>query len=208
MHEAQFAAVGTSALSARRFVADAVVDVPREISETIALIASELAANSVRHAASAFEIRVEQLPDRVHIEVEDDGDGQPVVKSPGLSDTSGRGLQIVQALADAWGVIPKQESPGKTVWATIALRTADDSARRSQGAQNDAGEHQKRTGPGTGSSGSRTSLGAVGKDVDPLGVGPRLCTRTWRSRRGPRPRPRHRQGALLRRTPSRSAHRQ
>lgn len=174
IYEAQFPAVRTSALSARRFVSDAVVDVPSDVSETIALIASELATNSVRHAATAFQIRVQTLPDRVHLEVEDDGEGQPVVRSPGPTDTSGRGLQIVQALADAWGVIPKPESTGKTVWATIALRGADGSERRSESAADHRGES---SGRGRGSSGSPTSLAPVGAEAPPSrSVGWRLCT--------------------------------
>jgi anti-sigma regulatory factor (Ser/Thr protein kinase) len=161
MHEAQFPAVKTSALSARRFVSESIVNVPRDVTETVALIASELATNSVRHAASAFEIRVEQLPDRIHIEVEDDGGGHPVVKSPDPSDTSGRGLQIVQALADEWGVIPKAQAPGKTVWVTIALPTPETSASRAEGdtVGGDEGSHRR-----SGSSGSPTGLLVVGRE--------------------------------------------
>jgi serine/threonine-protein kinase RsbW len=184
IHEAQFPAVRTSALSARRFVADAVVDVPPDVSETITLIASELATNSVRHAATAFQIRVERLPDRVHLEVEDDGEGEPVVRTPGLTDTSGRGLQIVQALADAWGVIPKAESAGKTVWATIALRSMGDSDRRSQSDQDDAASRSKSSGRGAGSSGSPTSLTPVGSEAPTLSIGSRECTTSWRTRPG------------------------
>ena len=125
-YRAQFPAVGTSALGARRFVSDALGDVPDQASESIILVASELATNAVRHAGSAFEIRIEQLPDRIHIEVEDDGGGQPVVRSPGPYDTSGRGLQIVEELADEWGVIPREGTEGKIVWATIPLRTTHD----------------------------------------------------------------------------------
>jgi anti-sigma regulatory factor (Ser/Thr protein kinase) len=196
IHEAQFPAVRTSALSARRFVSDAVVDVPTEVSETIALIASELATNSVRHAATAFQIRVERLPDRVHLEVEDDGEGQPVVRTPGPTDTSGRGLQIVQALADAWGVIPKEESAGKTVWATIALRAMDDPDHHSQSDQIDADQRRQRSGGGTGAAGSPTSLAPVGHESSSLSIGSRLCTTSWPigpgiKRRSPGRSPRH-----------------
>jgi anti-sigma regulatory factor (Ser/Thr protein kinase) len=180
-YEAQFPAVRTSALSARRFVSDAVVNVPDEVSETIALIASELATNCVRHAASAFEIRIEQLPDRVHIEVEDDGTGDPVLRSPGLEETSGRGLQIVQALADEWGVIPKPETAGKTVWATIAIWSPHEEASDSDGAQTGA-TRQRRAGRGPGSAGSSSSVGPLPVlDGGPF-PGPSLCAGTARHR--------------------------
>jgi anti-sigma regulatory factor (Ser/Thr protein kinase) len=176
--EAQFPAVRTSALSARRFVSDSIVDVSEEISETAALIASELATNCVRHAASAFEIRVEQLPDRIHIEVEDDGRGNPVVRSPDVTDTSGRGLQIVEALADDWGVIPKPETTGKTVWVTISTRTPDDGGRRETGADADGHRGRGRRGGGSGPSGAGPSLRPVSSDVDGLRRRSGFCART------------------------------
>jgi anti-sigma regulatory factor (Ser/Thr protein kinase) len=191
-YEAQFPAVRTSALSARRFVSDAIVNVPHEVTETIALIASELATNCVRHAASAFEIRIEQLPDRVHIEVEDDGAGDPVLRSPGLEDTSGRGLQIVQALADEWGVIARPEAAGKTVWATIAVRSPHEGRSESEGAETDT-TRQRRTSRGPGAAGTSTTLRPLAileRDSPP---GPRLCAGSRRRR----PRTRSRRAARV-----------
>jgi anti-sigma regulatory factor (Ser/Thr protein kinase) len=200
-YEAQFPAVRTSALSARRFVSDAVVNVPEEVSETIALIASELATNCVRHAASAFEIRIEQLPDRVHIEVEDDGTGDPVLRSPGLEDTSGRGLQIVQALADEWGVIPKPETDGKTVWATIAIWSPQEQTTESAGEQSGS-TRQRRTGRGSGSDGSSSSIRPFLAPGTHWRRGPSLCARS-------RPRRRRQRGLVpgLRSAPDRAASR-
>ena len=150
-----FPADRQSVPSARRFVTDAVSDLPDDVSDSIALIATELASNSVRHAASAFEVTIEQLPDRIRIEVVDDGEGEPVVMSPGPTDTSGRGLRIVKALADGWGVIPKRDASGKTVWVTLTVPPAEETGvhqaghrRRSQGST-----ARRRPGaPGTGAS--------------------------------------------------------
>ena len=171
-YQASFPAVRTSALSARRFVADTVGDVPEEVSESVALIASELATNCVRHAtASAFEVRVERLPDRIVIEVEDDGAGDPVVRSPGPGDTSGRGLQIVSALADDWGVIPAPTSTGKTVWAAVTLRATEGDRRGASGSEETVGS--RGAGPrrsGTGTSGTPTILGAGSGDPTRGGV--------------------------------------
>jgi anti-sigma regulatory factor (Ser/Thr protein kinase) len=144
-HEAQFPAVRGSVPNARRFVAGAVADVPPEVLDAVALIATELASNSVQHAASAFAIRVEQLPDRIRIEVEDDGAGQPVLGSPDPGATSGRGLQIVSALADGWGVIPRDRAEGKTVWVTIALRSEE--AGTSRESQESLGSDGRQTPP-------------------------------------------------------------
>jgi anti-sigma regulatory factor (Ser/Thr protein kinase) len=180
-YRAQFPAVRTSALGARRFVSETLGDVPDQVSESIILVASELATNAMRHAGSAFEIRIEQLPDRIHIEVEDDGGGQPVVRSPGLYDTSGRGLQIVEELADEWGVIPKEETGGKVVWATIPLRTSPDHLlqTRHDEAGRDPGR-QKRTG--TGTAGPHSSVRPVGDGGWP-NASPRLFARSRAGRR-------------------------
>jgi serine/threonine-protein kinase RsbW len=185
-HEAQFPPVQTSALGARRFVSAAITDVPGDISETLALIVSELATNSVRHAASGFAIRVERLPTAIRIEVEDDGEGQPTVRSAGPTDTSGRGLQIVQALAADWGVIPRQQPPGKTVWATVALDHTD-GALHHQTAEGRQGESSTGTGRPSGPPGSRLSLGPVGSPRHGRPVGPRLRATTGVGRRRPRP---------------------
>jgi serine/threonine-protein kinase RsbW len=172
IHRAHFPGVRSSTSSARRFACDAVGDVPGEVADAIALIASELATNCVRHAASAFEIRIERLPESIRIEVEDDGDGEPVVRSPEFTATSGRGMQIVQALADEWGVIPKSGAPGKTVWATVALRTTDRGIAGSGEAYD--GQRQSSRSAGSAASGIRRR-GAGGSDEVP-GGGPRMST--------------------------------
>jgi anti-sigma regulatory factor (Ser/Thr protein kinase) len=180
MHEAEFPAVRKSVPGARRFASESVVDVPDEISDAVALIATELASNSVQHAASAFAIRVEQLPDRIRIEVEDDGEGQPVIGTPGPGDTSGRGLKIVDALADVWGVIPKEQTAGKTVWVNIALdQSASSSARESsQG----VGPEQRHQGSArrTGSPGSETNLRPAGENQETAGGSMRRAHRQAR----------------------------
>jgi two-component sensor histidine kinase len=120
----QFESVPESVMGARQFVSDCVTGVSRDVLDTLLVIASELATNSVRHGATGFEIRVEQTPEQILIEVEDDGSGEPVVRTPGTDETSGRGLQIVKGLSDQWGVTHARRSSGKTVWAMISLPAA------------------------------------------------------------------------------------
>jgi anti-sigma regulatory factor (Ser/Thr protein kinase) len=93
--------------------------VSSDVSDSVTVIASELAANCVRHAATDFRISIEQLPSQIRIEVHDAGGGQPVLRSPALTDESGRGLQIVKALSSDWGVDARADVPGKTVWAVV-----------------------------------------------------------------------------------------
>lgn len=100
--------------AARTFAAEA-AGVGPEQAEIVALMASELASNAVRHARSPFRVTVCRRAGRLRIEVADRGDGVPEMRAPRPSEATGRGLRIVDALSDAWGVTPLDDG-GKSVW--------------------------------------------------------------------------------------------
>ena len=50
----------------------------------------------------------------------DTGDAQPCVRPPDPLAVNGRGLQLLGALADSWGVEPSET--GKTVWFLLGTR--------------------------------------------------------------------------------------
>jgi len=131
-------AVVGSVMAARQFVTNIVAEVDKDVSDALAVIASELASNCVRHGASAFQVNVEQREDRILIEVEDDCGGEPVMRSPGPTDTSGRGLLITGALADSWGVRRQPGSTGKTVWAVVAIPVSSPAGAHERGAHDRA----------------------------------------------------------------------
>lgn len=81
------------------------------------VIVSELVTNAVRHGGSAYALRLETRADRLYGEVFDPGDGVPLQRPPSLDALSGRGLQIVAALADDWGVAAA--NGGKVVWFSV-----------------------------------------------------------------------------------------
>ncbi|MDQ1007204.1 anti-sigma regulatory factor (Ser/Thr protein kinase) [Streptomyces sp. V4I23] len=94
-----------------------------ERAEAAEVVVAELATNAVVHgrlAGRGFRLGLMLLPDaRLRIEVSDPrGDRLPAA-SP-VADEGGRGLMIVDALTDGWGVLPYPPS-GKTVWAEVAL---------------------------------------------------------------------------------------
>jgi anti-sigma regulatory factor (Ser/Thr protein kinase) len=126
--ERQFGRDRTSAAAGRQFVCDATADLPEEIREQIVLMVSELATNSLVHAATGFEIRIDRSDSRLRIEVTDVGGGQPALRSPGSREPHGRGLQIVKALSDRWGTSETSEQVGKTVWFEIGMHPAPRSA--------------------------------------------------------------------------------
>jgi len=109
---------------ARRFVTQAIRGAPGEVIETVALMASELASNCVRHADSQFEMAVIQAGPEIRVEATDRGRGEPVLRNPAPTDPTGRGLQIVDMLAEDWGVEPLA-GRGKTVWFTVLVPAAD-----------------------------------------------------------------------------------
>ncbi|MEV4174284.1 ATP-binding protein [Nonomuraea sp. NPDC049709] len=81
------------------------------------LIVSELITNVVRHGGSAYALRLEDRDGRLYGEVFDPGGGVPRRRSPDADAISGRGLQIVAAIADDWGVAAADG--GKVVWFSV-----------------------------------------------------------------------------------------
>jgi anti-sigma regulatory factor (Ser/Thr protein kinase) len=108
--------------AARRFARTALAKQSSETLDAIELMVSELATNCVQHAHSDFEIAIEVTRPRIRIEARDAGAGRPAPRSPAPSEPTGRGLRIVEAMSDDWGVV--RSSHGKTVWFTIARRSA------------------------------------------------------------------------------------
>ena len=93
------------------------------ITENAVLLASELAANVVRHGPileREFEIAVTARADgSCFIAVSDESPAQPVLREgPGPDDERGRGLHLVDQLARTWGVRDRGRH-GKTVWALV-----------------------------------------------------------------------------------------
>jgi anti-sigma regulatory factor (Ser/Thr protein kinase) len=114
-----FAGTPRSVKAARSFTSDTLVDTPREALDAVVLMVSELASNCVRFAASDFTVNIERLDQDIRVEVADAGAGAPTPRAPQPEDLSGRGLMIVQAMSEEWGVALATPSPGKTVWFTV-----------------------------------------------------------------------------------------
>ncbi|MEU2578558.1 ATP-binding protein [Streptomyces anulatus] len=97
-------------------------------AETAAHIVAELAANATVHGrvkGRDFQLGLTVGGGTLRIEVTDTrGDSVPpgpgAVKPPEDDAETGRGLLIVEALADHWGIVPGPV-PRKTVWAEIDL---------------------------------------------------------------------------------------
>lgn len=104
-----------SAAAARRFVEQALsrwhCD---EVIDTVKLLVSELVGNAIGHARSEVEVVVHLLPDRIRVDVVDDDPEGPRRRPASEDAIGGRGIAVVEAMAEAWGVSPR--GPGKVVW--------------------------------------------------------------------------------------------
>ncbi|MDQ6781995.1 MAG: ATP-binding protein [Actinomycetota bacterium] len=103
---------------AREFVVS-VTGVPEDV--TMAVVVTELVSNAVIHARSRPHLTVGIDGDAVVVQVADDGPGHPVLQTTESVETSGRGLTLVDQMAESWGVTTRPEGTGKVVWARVIL---------------------------------------------------------------------------------------
>ena len=88
---------------------------PPERSETAELLTSELVTNALVHTDHDAVLTATLGPRRLRVEVRDFVGRRPKLRVPIADDgTNGRGLVLVQSLADAWGV--RALGVGKVVW--------------------------------------------------------------------------------------------
>jgi signal transduction histidine kinase len=108
---------------ARRVAATALDSAPpvnRAVRGDVLLVVSELVSNAARHGSEPIDLAVDVTPSCVRIEVTDSGDPHPLpVRRVAPTSQSGRGLLIVDSIAESWGV--SAEPVGKTVWAEVPV---------------------------------------------------------------------------------------
>ncbi|MFG2622656.1 ATP-binding protein [Streptomyces sp. NPDC048507] len=81
------------------------------------LLVTELVTNALVHTEQGAEVSVRLAATRLRVEVRDYNARRPTPYVTSADDgTHGRGLVLVQALADAWGVDPLALGRGKVVW--------------------------------------------------------------------------------------------
>ena len=122
---------GTSAAEARRFVREFLsgsdVSVDRDVAE---LLVSETVTNALLHARGAVSVYVAVVPGGLRVEVHDTSGRLPVRRQHGPEAATGRGLELVDTLADEWGAY-LLESSGETrkvVWFRVRTSVAGQEA--------------------------------------------------------------------------------
>jgi anti-sigma regulatory factor (Ser/Thr protein kinase) len=117
MHAVSLPADARSVAAARRLLRTALNGHQPAAVEDAILMISELVTNAVRHTRDVLLVLVTIHDDTLRVDVSDDNPTVPVTPDPEHDATSGRGLRIVQALADHWGITPTAD--GKTIWFEI-----------------------------------------------------------------------------------------
>ncbi|MEU5165602.1 SpoIIE family protein phosphatase [Streptomyces mutomycini] len=90
------------------------------LADDAELVTGELLVNVLLHTEGGAVLTLEVLPEpvrRIRLSVQDRSSVWPRRREPGETSTSGRGLLLLDAVAERWGVEPRGE--GKAVWCEI-----------------------------------------------------------------------------------------
>jgi len=109
--------------AARRFV-EGILDAwgCEELADTVTLLVSELVGNAVLHAGSEVQLSVRLAADHLRVDVIDRSTRLPRRREADEDDQTGRGSDMVEILATAWGITGRPD--GKSVWFEIDLPVA------------------------------------------------------------------------------------
>ncbi|WP_327315933.1 ATP-binding protein [Streptomyces sp. NBC_01235] len=120
------AEVGRARRWARSRLAGSGIGDEEPLAETLILLVSELVTNAVVHTGCPAVLRLSlpggvadgsAEPSVVRLEVADTSDRAPVPRCAGDEATGGRGLALVDGLADRWGW--SVEGAGKRIWCEL-----------------------------------------------------------------------------------------
>ncbi len=106
---------------ARGHVRDLGASWPPDVLDAALLVVTEAVTNAVRYGQGRIELAVRLENDCIRIEVRDANPQPPHQRAPqadGLGE-GGRGLYLLDALTQRWGVDDRLDPPGKTLWMQI-----------------------------------------------------------------------------------------
>ncbi|MET8246124.1 ATP-binding protein [Streptomyces sp. NPDC005202] len=116
------AEVGRARRWARSRLAGSGIQADEPLAETLILLVSELVTNAVVHTGCPAVLRLSLSggaaeTTTVRLEVADTSTRAPVPRCPDGDATGGRGLALVDGLADRWGW--SREGTGKRIWCEL-----------------------------------------------------------------------------------------
>jgi anti-sigma regulatory factor (Ser/Thr protein kinase) len=114
------AEVGRARRWARSRLVGSGIGADEPVAETLLLLISELVTNAVVHTGCPAVLRM-LFPTApaaaVRVEVADTSENPPAPRHAQRDETGGRGLELVDGLADRWGWRP--EGAGKQIWCEV-----------------------------------------------------------------------------------------
>jgi anti-sigma regulatory factor (Ser/Thr protein kinase) len=110
----QLAADVASCSTARCFVRETLGEATDDLRANASLLISEVVTNALLHASGPVTVEVLQEGSAYRIAVSDRSKTPPTEKGYRSDDATGRGLQLVECLAAAWGW--ERTGTGKVVW--------------------------------------------------------------------------------------------
>jgi anti-sigma regulatory factor (Ser/Thr protein kinase) len=120
--ELQLPAAPSAPAEARAVVEAIGSDLPEPVLVDAKLLLTELVANAIKHASRGSQAVIVRIMRNhfIRVEVLDSGPMfNPDPRPAGTGVGSGRGLFLVDAVANAWGVEP--DEAGKKVWFELRL---------------------------------------------------------------------------------------
>ncbi|MEU1570040.1 PAS domain S-box protein [Streptomyces collinus] len=88
-------------------------------ADDVRLLVSEVLTNAVQHAEGPVSLHLRRTATELAVEVSDLSPQLPQPRLAAQDEESGRGLVLVDTLADSWGVRPEEQ--GKTIWFAVRL---------------------------------------------------------------------------------------
>lgn len=110
----------SSSRDARRWVTDRLADLGLDgLADAVELLTSEVVTNALIHAGTPMVLRLRPEGPGVEVEVQDGSTMPPARRHYSATATTGRGVEVLDSLADDWGWRP--DGDGKTVWFRVLV---------------------------------------------------------------------------------------
>jgi anti-sigma regulatory factor (Ser/Thr protein kinase) len=105
---------------ARRSLPEVLTRPPRrDLYEDMDLVFTELISNAVRHGGGLREAQLANTGEHLRLIAADNDPRGPAVRARRVDRPNGRGMHLIQAIADRWGINRHHTEIGKRVWADL-----------------------------------------------------------------------------------------
>jgi anti-sigma regulatory factor (Ser/Thr protein kinase) len=107
---------------ARRTLPEILTRPPRrDLYDDMDLVFTELLSNAIRHGGGLREAQLSNIGEHVRLVAADNDPRAPAVRARRPDQPNGRGMHLIQAIADRWGIYRHHTEIGKRVWADLRL---------------------------------------------------------------------------------------